>query len=583
MSESLGQSLSRSIKIRLALVSLAIQAVFLYSSELFNSVVSSKLDLMGLSLADRLPYIFKPVVAGVFVFAYVLQLFIMFRTLAPLFNYLDKGRDYDLARMAAIKMPWRIMVIQTSIWLLGTVAYFVLKDWKPDGGIPFMHNLALKLGTGLMGSVYNCVFANIVLLPAKRALAMEGVREGENDHFTRNKALIITVSTTILFASHLGYYAFYASQPNRPLMDSQVTVLLWSAYFILLSAGLSMASRYEYNVQIRELEEHMSRLLASDNGQAAQRVRLLYFDEVGGFAALFNRFLEKFQGLLKQIDSSASVLSASVQELSTTTKEVTSTSNMQAAAVKEVVSTMEDSNTITQSVGRSISEVTRIAMRTKEHVDSGTGIVEETTSKMNEIRRKNTDTISGIRSLTDKIRAIWDIVDIINAIVEQTRIIAFNAALEASTAGEAGRNFRVVAGEIKRLADGTSQSTAEIQARITEIQKAANNLIVVSEEGTERIRQGHELSDRLHEVFSEILSSADISVTSSESIEHSIRQQVSAFEQILITMKEISRGIDNLVSTQQQTSKTADALAGMAVSLKTQAGHFSSAVSAEEA
>jgi methyl-accepting chemotaxis protein len=254
---------------------------------------------------------------------------------------------------------------------------------------------------------------------------------------------------------------------------------------------------------------------------------------------------------------------------------------MQAAAVKEVVSTMEDSNTITQSIGKSISEVTRIAMKTKEHVDSGTDIVQGTMDKMSEIRKKNTDTISGIRSLTDKIRAIWDIVDIINTIVEQTRIIAFNAALEASTAGEAGNNFRIVAGEIKRLADSTSQSTQEIQSRITEIQKAANNLIVVSEEGTERIRQGHELTDKLHAVFSEILNSADISATSSESIDHSIRQQVSAFEQILITMKEISRGIDNLVITQQQTSHTAEALNNMAGSLKVQARQFTLAPKSE--
>ncbi|HOX91365.1 MAG TPA: methyl-accepting chemotaxis protein, partial [Spirochaetales bacterium] len=434
-----------------------------------------------------------------------------------------------------------------------------------------------------MGSVYTIVFANVILLPAKRALLIQDVRQGENDRFTRNKALIITLSTTVMISAHLGYYAYYIASTYTPLFNPAVAVPLWSIYFITLSIGLNLASRYEYSVQIRELEEIMARLLDDQNGQSSQSVHLLYFDEVGGFADLFNQFLAKFRGLLNKIDSSASVLSASVHELSTTTKEVTSTSNMQAAAVKEVVSTMEDSNTITQSVGKSISEVTRIAMRTKEHVDSGTGIVEETTSKMNEIRRKNTDTISGIRSLTDKIRAIWEIVDIINAIVEQTRIIAFNAALEASTAGEAGRNFRVVAGEIKRLADSTSQSTAEIQTRITEIQKAANNLIVVSEEGTERIRQGHELSDRLHEVFSEILSSADISVTSSESIEHSIRQQVNAFEQILITMKEISRGIDNLVSTQQQTAKTADALSGMAVSLKSQAGQFTAAVAGEEA
>ena len=70
------------------------------------------------------------------------------------------------------------------------------------------------------------------------------------------------------------------------------------------------------------------------------------------------------------------------------------------------------------------------------------------------------------------------------------------------------------------------------------------------------------------------MSSADVSATSSLSIEHSIRQQASAFEQILVTMKEISQGIDNLLVTQQQTAHTADALKDMAGNLKSQAGQF---------
>lgn len=582
MSQPRDPALVKQIIIKMAISSFLIQLITLYSSEFFNCIYNNHFDALGLSFVDRLPLLFKPTVFYVFIGAYAFQLFIMMITLKPMFTYLQKGDEYSAARLSAIKLPWRIFLVQSITWILGTTVYFIIWRWHPESGLPYPLSILLKLSTGLMGAMFNSVCVSIYLLPAKRAMAIVDIRAGEYDHFIRNKNLIIVFCSTFIIAAHFFYLTYYLLNPHAAVASLFLSFGLWGAYFILVGLGLNILSKYEYNTQINYMKEHISRLLDSEMASEEDKVHLLYFDEIGEFASLFNQFMEKFRVLLDETSESALVLSSAVQNLSTTTKEVTSTSNMQAAAVKEVVSTMEDSNTITQSIGRSIPEVTRIALRTKEHVDSGMDIVHETAEKMTEIRKKNTDTISGIRSLTNKIRAIWEIVDIINTIVEQTRIIAFNAALEASTAGEAGKNFRIVAGEIKLLADSTTQSTAEIQLRITEIQKAANNLIVVSEEGTERIRQGHELSDKLNTVFLEILDSADISATSSESIENSIRQQASAFEQIVVTMKEISRGIDNLVMTQEQTARTAESLNSMAASLKAQAGKFTSEKKAEQ-
>ncbi|MBU0936008.1 MAG: hypothetical protein KKC64_10345 [Spirochaetes bacterium] len=570
--------LEKKVALKIALSSFLIQFIALYSSEIFNGFFNQRFDSLGLAMLERLPFFFKPTVLGVFIGAYIFQLVMMFITLRPMVRYLDNGESYAEARLAAIKLPWRIVLIQSGTWILGTTVYFILRGWNPESGLPYVFSILLKLSVGFVGSLFNCVIANIHLLPIKQEMRIVDMRSGETDHFMRNKNLFIVFSAAFLMAVHCVYIAWYLIGSAGGSYALLLPLALWLSYFMLALVGLGFASRYEYKHQLVFLKQHLGRLVDSSTAASGDQVQLLAFDEVGELAALFNRFSDKFRKLLTEISGSTLMLSNSVQDLSTTTKEVSSTSNMQAAAVKEVVSTMEDSNHITQSIGRSISEVTRIAMKTKEHVEDGTTLVQDTSQKMSEIRKKNMDTIAGIRSLADKIRAIWDIVDIINTIVEQTRIIAFNAALEASTAGEAGRNFRIVAGEIKRLADSTNQSTSEIQSRITEIQKAANNLIVVSEEGTERIRQGHELSEQLHSVFSDILDSADISASSSENIEFSIRQQAAAFEQILVTMKEISRGIDNLVLTQQQTAQTAESLGSMASSLKLQAAEFSPVV-----
>jgi methyl-accepting chemotaxis protein len=573
MQEKTGKSEVGQVIAKIAAASFFVQAFFLFSSELFNSWFNNHFDALAYGAAPRLLFVLRPTVSGVFFGAYILQLAVTLITLKPLFVYLLRGEQYERARGATVRLPGRILLVQGACWVLGLTAYYAVCGWVPETGIPYALGLLLKLGLGFEGAVFNCVVVNLILVRVKIRLNIVDIKEGERDWFVRWQDVLIVAASSFLILSHYSYLAYYFENAHRKSSYIAISLALWGLGFLMVTTVLTFLSKREYSIQVKHLKGSISSRIGLEGDQ--DLVQILYFDEIGEFGALFNQFMTKFQELLGEILASARDLSDTVQDLSTTTKEVSSTSNMQAAAVKEVVSTMEDSNTITRSIGNSVTEVTRIALKTKEHVEAGTALVQSTIDKMSEIRKKNTDTISGIRLLAEKIKDIWGIVDIINSIVEQTRIIAFNASLEASTAGEAGRNFQIVASEIKRLADSTTDSTTEIQNRITEIQKAANNLIVVSEEGTERIRQGYELSDRLHEVFSEILTSADVSATSSGSIERSIKQQSSASEQILVTMKEISKGIENLVVTQQQTARTAEELRATSDKLTSRAKQFS--------
>ncbi len=272
----------------------------------------------------------------------------------------------------------------------------------------------------------------------------------------------------------------------------------------------------------------------------------------------------------KAMDSAgktATVIIDSVQDLSVSSQEVSGTSNEQAAAVKEIVSTMEDSDQLARSIATKINEVTEVANTTKNIVTNGFSIIKQSFSKMDQIKTSNAETITEIKYLGDRIESIWEIVNMINAIADQTRIIAFNAELEASSAGDAGKNFQIVATEIRRLADSTVASTGEIKSKISEIQNSSDKLIIASEEGTGKITEGWELSDRLHNVFEEILSSSKLSAKSADQIALSINQQVSAFEQILLTLKQISEGIDSFVVSTKATTDASEKLREMADSL----------------
>ena len=281
----------------------------------------------------------------------------------------------------------------------------------------------------------------------------------------------------------------------------------------------------------------------------------------------FNRIVKNFSEVLQKIKKTAELLTTSIQDLNVSAREVSATSSQQAAAVKEIVSTMEDSDALSKKVASRIDEVAKIARSTSEFVEKGFAIIKGNSDKMNQIQNTNSETITGIRSLGEQIESIWEVVNIINGIADQTKIIAFNAELEASAAGESGRNFQIVASEVRRLADNTFSSTAEIKAKIEEIQRSSDNLVLASEKGTERIREGAESTRKLGEIFGDILNTAETSASSSGQIVSSVNQQVAAFEQILLTLKQISSGIDDFTSSTKSTSSAAESLKNMGLEL----------------
>ncbi|MFC1670647.1 methyl-accepting chemotaxis protein [Spirochaetota bacterium] len=314
-------------------------------------------------------------------------------------------------------------------------------------------------------------------------------------------------------------------------------------------------------VKMRKVVDNVS------NKDLTKQIDVDTLDEFGEMSGHFNTLILNFRELLKSTQHSGAILLDSIQELSTSSQEISTTSNEQAASVKEIVSTMEDSDELAKSIETRVDEVATISNKTKDSVINGFTIIKDSLNKMNEIKVSNTETIYEIKSLGDEIESIWDIVNIINNIADQTKIIAFNAELEASAAGEAGKNFQIVASEIRRLADNTMTSTNEVKNKIKEIQHSSDKLVLSSEEGTEKIKEGWELSNSIEKIFEEILSSSEITATSAEQIALSIKQQVSAFEQILQTLKQISEGIDNFVVSTKSTTNASISLKEMADSL----------------
>ncbi len=254
--------------------------------------------------------------------------------------------------------------------------------------------------------------------------------------------------------------------------------------------------------------------------------------------------------------------------LALSSKENAVTAQDQSAAVKEIVATMEDNTALSEDISKKIKDVSGVASKTSGDVAEGVSYLEKNVRQLREIASANQNTIEGIKSLGDKIENIWDIVTLINSVADQAKIIAFNAELEASTAGEAGKNFHIVATEIRRLADGIIKGTKEIKGKITEIQQSSDTLILASESGTEKIREGVSNAKSLEERFTSIKNASEITADSAGDITTIIQQQAVASEQILITLKQIAMGVDKFRGATESVSEASQNLQIIAEELR---------------
>jgi methyl-accepting chemotaxis protein len=291
-------------------------------------------------------------------------------------------------------------------------------------------------------------------------------------------------------------------------------------------------------------------------------------DEFGELMTSFNSFLKVLRSTFGSFKQSASLVSNSVFDLSSSSKEITTTANEQSASVSEIVSTMEGSKNLSEQIALKTTEVAQLAKETQELSSKGAELREANQVMMEDIRNQNQKIISEIRSLSDMIVRISEAIRIIDGIADQTKLIAFNASLEASSSGEAGARFSVVASEIRRFADNVVESTKEIKQKIEEVQGASQTLITEANSGSRQIEIGYERMSEQKAVFESIVGNSQNVAVSSQQISNLSKQQELASSQIFTALKEISAGVKQFVIATSSTSKIADSLNGMSEELK---------------
>lgn len=308
--------------------------------------------------------------------------------------------------------------------------------------------------------------------------------------------------------------------------------------------------------------------LRSAQNDLTVRIPVKEKNEFGEIANLFNSYMENLLSAMKKVSNSALDINSHANEISGAVQQQAAVLTQQSAAVTEITSTMEELSASSSQIAEHSKSVVEIANKTCDDLKTGAKSVEAVITKMTEISDDNEKSIQEIHDLGKKSKEITKIMEIINTIADQTKLIAFNAALEASSAGEAGKRFAVVAVEIRRLADSVMESTGEIESKISEIQEAINRLIITSEKGTKGIRGGIEYSSHTTELLLEIVEAANQTTDAAKQISLSTQQQKTASSQVLGALREIVTGSNQSTDSVNQISFITKEMAVLSNNLK---------------
>lgn len=227
-------------------------------------------------------------------------------------------------------------------------------------------------------------------------------------------------------------------------------------------------------------------------------------DITGAIADSVNYTVEELRALVGSVQNTVTRVAQTTERVDVTSTELLAASNEQLHEIRETGKSILDMAGRINNVSAQAQESAQVARQSLEAADSGLKAVQNAIGGMNSIRDQIQDTSKRIKRLGESSQEIGEITELISDITEQTNVLALNAAIQAASAGEAGRGFSVVAEEVQRLAERSADATRQIAALVKAIQTDTQDAVAAMERSTQGVVEGARLSDSAGTALSEI-------------------------------------------------------------------------------
>ncbi len=291
-------------------------------------------------------------------------------------------------------------------------------------------------------------------------------------------------------------------------------------------------------------------------------------DITGAIADSINFTIDELRSLVVGINKATEQVNSTTTQAKLVSDELLSAAQRQSREIEDTSAAILDMSESINEVSASASQSAQVAHQSLEAAEKGTHAVQNSISGMNGIREQIQETSKRIKRLGESSQEIGEIVELISDITEQTNVLALNAAIQAASAGEAGRGFSVVAEEVQRLAERSGQATKQIAAIVKTIQSDTQDAVAAMETSTQGVVEGAKLSDAAGQALSEISQVSRNLAALIENISTATEAQAAAATKVARTMQDIQSITEQTTNGTNQTASSIGALSDLAADLK---------------
>ena len=407
--------------------------------------------------------------------------------------------------------------------------------------------------------------------------SIKDIYEKSPDLFSARQATNAILDGSPLLQQRLGELTDKIKElpSKRKVNNSLLVIVVALAFLDLLAIGylVNSATKRRLNVTAETNERNQNAILRlldeladlADGDLTATAT--VTEDFTGAIADSINYTIDQLRVLVSRINETSANVSAASEETKQTALHLARASEHQAQEIAGASAAVNEMAVTIDQVSANAAESARVAERAVSIAFNGAKVVQNTIHGMDTIREQIQDTAKRIKRLGESSQEIGDIVSLINDIADQTNILALNAAIQASMAGDAGRGFAVVADEVQRLAERSATATKQIEALVKTIQNDTTSAVTSMEQTTAEVVRGARLAQDAGVALEEIEAVSANLAELIQNISNAARQQSTSAGHISNTMNVIQEFTSQTSAGTSATANAIGRLAQMAIEL----------------